>query len=130
MSPISAIALSGVQAATRRFEAAASNIANQRSAGATTASAGDTPYAPLEVRQTAQASGGVIADIAPSSRAAILQYDPTSPVADANGYVAAPDIDFISELVDLATASYSFTANLRVLDSENQMMKDVLDIAV
>lgn len=130
MSAISAIALTGVQAATRRFEAAASNIANRDTIGTPSGATDSAPYVPREVRRTALATGGVAAGIGPSSRAALLQHQPGSPLADAKGYVAAPDIDLISEFVDIVSASYSFSANLRVLETDNRMMKDVLDIAV
>ncbi len=130
MSAISAIALTGVQAATRRFEAAASNIANMDTLGTTSGATDRAPYVPREVRQIALASGGVAAGIAPSSRATLLQYQPASPLADPKGYVAAPDVDLISEFVDIASASYSFVANLRVIEADSRMMKDVLDIAV
>lgn len=130
MSPVSAIALSGVTAATRRFEVAASNIANVRSTGATDAARGPAPYTPLEVNQRPNASGGVVATISSSSRAALLQYDPGAPYADARGYVASPAVDMIGEVVDLVSARHAFDANLAVLRSDTKMMKDVLDIAV
>jgi flagellar basal body rod protein FlgC len=64
MSSISTIALSGMNAAARRLEVSASNVANVASTGALpnadgTVPAGEpTAYAPLEVVQTANADGG------------------------------------------------------------------------
>lgn len=50
MNPVSAIALSGLNAAARRVEVSASNIANQSSYGALPGADGPAAYAPLEVQ--------------------------------------------------------------------------------
>lgn len=126
MNPVSAIALSGLNASTLRLRAAASNIANARSTGAV--GAASNAYAPVEVQQTAQAQGGVAAGLAPSSRATLLTYDPTAPDANAQGYVAMPDVDLVSETVELAMTSYAFAANLAVLRTADDMARAMLDV--
>lgn len=126
MNPVSAIALSGLNASTLRLRAAASNIANARSAGAV--GAASNAYAPVEVQQTAQAQGGVAAGLAPSSRAALLTYDPAAAYANAQGYVATPNVDLVSETVELATTGYAFAANLAVLRTADDMARAMLDV--
>src|SRR5689334_3283631 len=63
MSPVSAIALSGMNAAMLRLNASARNIANVRSNGPLpgAAQAGDYPpaYTPVDVVQISRAGGGV-----------------------------------------------------------------------
>lgn len=130
MNAISAIALSGANAAIRRLEAAASNIANARSNGARPGEEGPAVYAPLEVQLAAQANGGVEAAIAPSVRTALLAYDPQASFASAEGYVAAPAVDFTQDMINLAMASYDFTANLAVIRTADDMTKTMLEMLV
>lgn len=126
MNPINAIARSGINAATLRLQAAASNIANMRSRGAAQGSAGPDVYQPLDLHVTAQAGGGVTASLAPSSRAALLTYEPQAPFANADGYVATPDVDVVGEMLQLATARYGLAANLSVIHTADEMTRAVL----
>jgi flagellar basal-body rod protein FlgC len=130
MSPVHAIAQSGLNAATRRLEASASNIANMRSFGSLSAHEQPAVYAPLEVQLAAQAGGGVSANIAPSARAALLAYDPSASFANAKGYVAAPDVDLTQEIIHLAVASYEMAANLAVIRTADNMTKAVLNARI
>ena len=130
MTPVTGIALSGLNASTLRLQASANNIANARSKGAAAGATGRAAYTPLEVRQTSLASGGVDAALAPSARAALLAYDPSALFANAQGYVATPDIDIAEEMVQLITARYSFAANLQVPRASNEMQDDVLRILI
>ncbi len=57
-----------------------------------------------------------------------LVYDPDHPDADANGYVAMPNINVIEEMVDLIVASRAYEANLSVIQADKQMSKEALDI--
>ncbi len=125
MTYLTGIALSGLKAASLRVQASASNIANLRSSGATPGGGGQAAYQPLEIHETACASGGVEAALAASSRDALLVYDPSAPFANAQGYVAMPDIDLVDEMLQLAAARYSFAANLEVLRTADEMQDDV-----
>jgi flagellar basal-body rod protein FlgC len=128
MNAVSSIALSGLNAATLRLQAAASNIANMRSNGAVSRAGGPVVYTPLQVEQVATTDGGVTARLAPVSREALLAYDPSAPFANADGYVSAPDIDPMGELLELLTARFSYVANLQVLQTSGNMMDDALNI--
>ena len=131
MSPVSAIALSGMKAALQRFDAAANNIANVRSYGPLPSAAATgypPPYTPVDVVQMSVPGGGVVSRIINSPRGPVAYYDPSAPYADANGMVAAPDIDIATEFVDLITAELDFAANLMVLRVESDMMASLFDI--
>ncbi|HEX5008190.1 MAG TPA: flagellar basal body rod C-terminal domain-containing protein [Hyphomonadaceae bacterium] len=131
MSPVSAIALSGMKAALQRFDAAANNIANVRSHGPLPSAAAtgcSPPYTPVDVVQTSVPGGGVVSRVVNSARGPVGYYDPSAPYADANGMVGAPDIDLASEMVNLITAELDFAANLVVLRAESQMMASLFDI--
>ncbi len=132
MSPVSAIALSGMKAATLRFAAAASNIANARSNGplpGAGAAAGYPPaYHPLRVVQMPANGGGTLARIESYPTDIITTYDPHAPYADDEGMVAAPDVDLVEETLQLITASNGFAANLVVLRIDAEMSARLLDI--
>jgi len=130
MSLVHAIALSGVNAATRRLEASASNIANMHANGALDDAEGPAVYAPVEVQLAAQAGGGVSAGIAPSARAALLAYDPQASFANPQGLVAAPDVDLTHDMIQLAVASYEMAANLAVIRTANDLAKAVMEMRV
>src|SRR5262249_44988488 len=125
MSGISTIALSGMNAATRRLEVSASNVANLRSNGALPPADGTLPtgaqqaYAPLRVVQTANADGGTQTSVATVAPAYVATSDPQAPFANQDGLVAEPNVDISQEMVNQVLASYSFAANAKVLKAED-----------
>ena len=134
MSSISTIALSGLNAAARRLQVSASNVANSQSTGALPNADGTVPagapqaYAPLELVQTASAGGGVqtsITTVTPSTTAA---FDPQAPFANQDGLVAAPNVDLAKEFVGQLLANYSYAANAAVLKAADRMSKSLIDI--
>lgn len=131
MSPVGAIALSGMKAALQRFDAAANNIANVRSHGplpSTAATGYPPPYAPVDVVQMSVPGGGVVSRIINSPRGPIAYYDPSAPYADASGMIAAPDVDLATETINLITAELDFAANLMVLRAESDMLASLFDV--
>jgi len=131
MSPVSAIALSGMKAALQRFDAAASNIANVRSYGPLPSAAATgypPPYTPVDVVQMSVAGCGVVSCVINSPRGPVAYYDPSAPYADANGMIGAPDIDLAGEMINLITAELDFAANVMVLRAESEMMASLFDI--
>jgi flagellar basal-body rod protein FlgC len=133
MSSIAAIAISGMNAATRRLEVSASNVANVGSTGTLPAADGTVPagaqqaYAPLRVNQTAMANGGTQTTVTTASPSYVAMSDPLSPFANQDGPVAAPDVDLSQEIVDQAITSYSLTANTLALKADDRMTKTLLD---
>lgn len=57
-----------------------------------------------------------------------LQYDPNHPDANANGYVAMPNIDVVTEMVNMMSASRSYESNVAVLNATKAMALKALDI--
>ena len=57
-----------------------------------------------------------------------MVYDPGHPDADDNGNVQMPDINMVSEMVDMMSASRAYEANISVIQSAKNMAKDALDI--
>jgi len=57
-----------------------------------------------------------------------MVYDPGHPDADEDGNVAMPDINVVSEMVDMMSASRAYEANVSVVRAAKEMAKDALDI--
>ena len=134
MSSISTIALSGMNAAARRLEVSASNVANVMSTGALPSADGTVPagappaYATLELVQTASAGGGTQTTVTTATPPTTAVSDPQAPFANQNGLVAAPNVDLSRELIGQLIANYSFAANASVMKADDRMTKTVLDI--
>lgn len=57
-----------------------------------------------------------------------LIYDPTHPQADDEGYVKMPDVDVVTEMVDMMIASRAYEANAAAVQATKKMIGDALDI--
>jgi flagellar basal-body rod protein FlgC len=57
-----------------------------------------------------------------------LVYDPDHPDADQKGYVSYPDIDIISEMVNLITVSRAYEANITVMNASKNIALRALEI--
>jgi flagellar basal-body rod protein FlgC len=134
MSSISTIALSGLNAAARRLEVTASNVANAGSTGALPDANGTVPagapqaYAPLELVQTASTGGGTQTSVTTAKPSYVATSAPSAPFANQDGLVAAPNVDLAQQFVGLLVAKYSFAANATVMKAGDQMSKALLDI--
>lgn len=135
------IASSGLTAERLRQDTIANNIANAE----TTRSADGGPYrrqvpvfAPIldqsmhgarsPLQRGTQGKGvqvvGVISDPSPPR----MVYDPQHPDADADGYVAKPNIHVVKEMVDLITATRAYEANIAAVNSAKSMAQKALEI--
>jgi flagellar basal-body rod protein FlgC len=122
-----------MNAATRRLEVSASNVANVMTTGALPATNGTVAtgppqaYQPLRLNETASANGGTQTSVTASAPSYVAISDPQAPFANQNGLVAAPNVDISQEMINQMIASYSFTANAGVLKAEDLMTKTLLD---
>ena len=55
-------------------------------------------------------------------------YDPGHPDANAQGYVSMPNVDPVTEMVDLITASRSYEANVTAMQTAKSMFSKTLDL--
>ena len=58
----------------------------------------------------------------------ILRIDPNHPDANAQGYVAKPNVNVINEMVDMISAARAYEANITALNANKEMTKKALDI--
>lgn len=125
------IALSGLEAASKKVNATASNIANLQTVGSIE-DGGQVPYTPLTTKQTAQGidgSGvGVRSEIISAGRPFVPSYDPDSPFANSEGIIGVPNINLAEQAVNLITAEISYKANLATLETASELSDELLDI--
>jgi flagellar basal-body rod protein FlgC len=122
---------SGMTAERMRMDVIAENLANAD----TTRGPDGKPYRRKEV--VLESAGGSfqdaldgvqVAGITEDSSPLRRVYDPGHPDADGNGYVSLPNVEPVSEMVDLITASRGYEANVQALQASKQMLVKTLDI--
>jgi len=55
-------------------------------------------------------------------------YDPSNPLADANGYVYPSNVNEVTEMVEMMAASRSYQNNVEVVNTARQLMMRTLEI--
>jgi flagellar basal-body rod protein FlgC len=84
----------------------------------------------LDSFRKAEPAGGVhIAEVFEDTSPALKRYDPGHPDAGPDGYVAYPDINPLTEIVDLMGATRGYGLNSSAVQAEKGMIMSALDIA-
>ncbi|MGC9157675.1 MAG: flagellar basal body rod protein FlgC [Terracidiphilus sp.] len=88
------------------------------------------PLTPLGPENAQTAVPGVhIAAVVQDTSAPIERYDPGNPEANAQGYVAYPNINPLTEMVDLMGATRAYGLNNSAVQAEKEMISSALEIA-
>jgi flagellar basal-body rod protein FlgC len=74
------------------------------------------------------AAGVQVAGIVDDSTPLKTIYDPGNPDADAKGYVKMPNVDTVTEMTDLISASRSYEANITAMQTGKEMFTKTLDL--
>lgn len=133
MSSILNIAVSGLNNAVTRIANAASNIVNASSTAPLPQNPGAyTGFTPQDVVSISADAGGnntgVASQLQPRNPAYNTAYEPNSPLANAQGLVAAPNVDLASELVTASVAKNDFAASATVIKIDEKIQQALLDI--
>src|SRR5665213_2230188 len=103
------------------------NSAGGISAPGNMASSGMIPF--LNDTSVGEPAGGVhIAQVIEDPGAPLKRYDPGHPDAGPDGYVSYPDINPLTEMVDLMGATRAYGLNLSLIQAEKNMVTSSLDI--
>ena len=70
----------------------------------------------------------IVDKIARDDTAPKMKYDPSHPDADANGYVAYPNINPVVEMADLVEATRSYQANVAAFESAKNMASSAVSM--
>ena len=138
------ISASGLTAQRLRMDIIAENIANAQSTRSTSGT-GQAYQRKVTVMQTRGEStpfssyldgardrfsqGGVaVTQIATDTSPYKLDYNPTHPDANEDGYVEMPNVDTAREMVDMMAAQRSYEANIAALNAFKSMANKALEI--
>lgn len=73
--------------------------------------------------------GGVeIAKVAEDTVLPRMVFDPGHPDSDASGYVAFPNINIVTQMVDMISATRAYEANVTALNAAKSMAQKALEI--
>ena len=122
------IAGSALSAQSVRLNTIASNLANANTVSGDKESvykARDPVFETViaGVGRDAGATAAVrVTEVIESEKAPLARYEPGNPVADADGFVYAPDINPVEQMVDMISASRSYQNNIEVMNSSKEML--------
>jgi flagellar basal-body rod protein FlgC len=112
------------------FAAGQSDAGFLDSINSATASSGGLAMPPLRMPGDAAVTPGVrVAQIVEDPSPPLKRYDPGHPDAGPDGYVEYPDINPITEMVDLMGASRAYGLNGSAVQAEKGMIASALEIA-
>ena len=120
------ISASGLTAQRARLDLIAGNIANVE----TTRTPEGGPYRRVQaVFGSRGGAGGVeMMGSVLDPRPARAVYQPGHPDADADGFVAYPNVNIVEEMVDLVSAKRSYEANAAAFGAAKAMAQRALDL--
>ena len=131
MSVSADIAVSGMKAQSERLRIISENMANADSIGIRP---GEDPYRRQVVTfkdyidKETGAKMVKVDKVVPDESQFPLKYDPNHPAANAEGYVAMPNVNPLIEMMDLKEAQRSYDANLSMMQTARDMNSKVLDL--
>lgn len=70
-----------------------------------------------------------VAEIVEDKNPPRMQYDPSHPDADPQGYVAMPNVNVVEEMADMITASRVYEANIMSAQAAKSMALKTLEIS-
>ena len=132
------IAGSGMAAQSVRLNTVASNLANADSVAGSAAAVYKARHPLFEaVRQAmngvqpAGANGGAavrVRGIVESDAAPVARYEPGNPLANAEGYVYAPNVNVVEEMIDLIAGQRAYEVNSRVVKAADEMLQQTANL--
>jgi flagellar basal-body rod protein FlgC len=125
------VSASGMTATQLWMDVVSSNLANADS----TRAANGQPYRRKEIVLSEAAPsfgevlGGVQVNGIANDPSPLRQvYDPGNPEANKQGYVAMPNVNPVTEMVDLISASRGYESNVTAMNAAKQMFSKTFDL--
>jgi len=75
-----------------------------------------------------QGTGVRVSQIVEDQSPGLLQFDPTHPDADENGYVRMPNVNIVEEMVNMISATRSYEANITAMQNFRTLTQRTLEI--
>lgn len=125
------IAGSAMSAQSARLNTVASNLANADSVSSdpNTVYKQRMPVFKATLDASSPDSAGVqVTGIVESDKAAEKRYEPGNPLADSEGYVYAPNVNVVEEMVNMISASRSYQSSIEVLNTAKDLAMRTLTL--
>jgi len=127
------VAGSGMSAQSVRLNTTASNLANADSVSGDPTKVYKAKHPLFEAIRSgmganAANSGVTVKGITEAQGAPTARYEPGNPLADTNGFVYAPNVNTVEEMVDMISASRSYQNNVEVMNTAKDMMLATLKL--
>ena len=125
------IAVSGMKAQAARLRVISENMANADSVGIRP---GEDPYRRQVVtfkNYVDEATGAQLVKVdkvLPDRSPFQMKYMPDHPAANAEGYVAMPNVNPLVEMMDMKEAQRSYDANMSMMQTARDMNSKILDV--
>lgn len=125
------IAVSGMKAQAERLRVISENMANADSVGI---HPGEDPYRRQVVtfkNYVDEATGAQLVKVdkvLPDRSPFQMKYMPDHPAANAEGYVAMPNVNPLVEMMDMKEAQRSYDANMSMMQTARDMNSKILDV--
>ena len=125
------IAGSGMAAQSVRLNTTASNLANADSVSSTANGVYKARHPIFEAVRAQLQTQSAAAESQPAVRVtgiyestapANQRYEPGNPLADAQGYVYAPAVNVVEEMVNMISASRSYQNNVEVMNTSKDLL--------
>lgn len=135
------VSATGLDAQTKRMNTISSNVANAE----TTRTAEGGPYRRKDPQFAAttdrenfaeilanqldeNVQGVMVQEIVQDERPPRMVYNPQHPDANAEGYVAMPNVNVVEEMANMISAQRSYEANVTAMGTAKQMAAKALEI--
>ncbi len=124
------IAGSAMSAQSQRLNVVASNLANVDSV----TSANGQPYKAKQVvfsvmpTSSAEMNGVQVLKVIDDNSPPRMVHDPQHPLADAQGFVAMPNVNVTQEMVNMISTSRAYQNNVETMNAAKSMMQKALTL--
>lgn len=124
------ISASGLSAERMRMDVISTNVANMKTTRTEDGGAYRRKVVTFEENFDNKLGmlGVKTASIEPDKSPLRKLYEPNHPDADEQGYVEYPNVDILTEMTELLTASRAYESNVDTLNAQKNMLSKALEI--
>ncbi len=118
------IAGSALAAQSVRLNTVASNLANAQSVTGdpnTVFKPKEPVFEAIAVSDGQSLPGVRVREVADNTAAPLKRYEPGHPLADPDGYIYAPPVDAVEQMVNMISAARSYQANVEVMTTARDL---------
>ena len=125
------VAASSLSAQSVRLNTVASNLANADAIGSDPAKVYKARMPVFQAQLTdnpADPAGVQVLGVVESQVPAEKRYEPGHPLADAQGYVYAPNVNVVEEMVNMISASRAYQGSIEVMNTAKELALSTLNL--